>query len=337
MLEFGQNLHETLAPIETWARQGYAQIVGSDERSYWIWLIGALLAADLLYRFWNRPKSESFWSYAAPWRIYTHPSAILDYKFLFFQRLLTAFIIGPMLVSALVLGNWGSKLLSSSFGPGPAWKPGWITLVVFGAIRLVLFDIGHYLSHYLQHKVPFFWEFHKLHHSAEVLTPVTAYRAHPVESIMDSMFQGPLQALGLAVFFYVYGNDQSLLTFVGINAVVIPYFLISSLRHSHVWISFGPTLEHIFSSPAQHQIHHSRARQHLDTNLSEYFSFLDWIGGTLYVPKGQETLDFGLYEGADTELASVWSFYWVPVKRAFALLFHSQAPLTGTSASGTNA
>ena len=65
---------------------------------------------------------------------------------------------------------------------------------------LLLLDIGHYISHYIQHKVPFFWEFHKVHHAAEVLTPVTAFRAHPVESILDSLFQGPLQALGLAGF-----------------------------------------------------------------------------------------------------------------------------------------
>jgi hypothetical protein len=28
--------------------------------------------------------------------------------------------------------------------------------------------------------VPFLWEFHKVHHSATVLTPVTSIRVHPV-------------------------------------------------------------------------------------------------------------------------------------------------------------
>jgi sterol desaturase/sphingolipid hydroxylase (fatty acid hydroxylase superfamily) len=193
-------------------------------------------------------------------------------------------------------------------------------LVTFSAIGLVLFDIGHYLSHYVQHKVPFFWEFHKIHHAAEVLTPVTAFRAHPVEAILDSLFQGPLQALGLAVFYYLYGGRQFVVTFVGMNGVLLFYYLVGNLRHTHLWISFGPKLEHILCSPAQHQIHHSRAPQHLDTNFSEYFSFLDWIGGTLYVPKGREELDFGLSEGPDPELTTVWSLYWVPMKRAFRRL-----------------
>lgn len=318
MLEtFNQDLDEALGPLIAWVSQLRSQVFGPNEGNEWLWLVGALVATDLLYRFWNRPRSESFWSYTAPWRIYSHPSAVLDYKFLLVQKVVNGLVIGPMLVSALVLGNWGSNVLTSWLGPGPGWTPSTAVLLAFAAVRLLLFDIGHYISHYLQHKVPFFWEFHKVHHSAEVLTPVTAFRTHPMESILDSLFQGPLQALGLAGFYYLYGNDHSLTTFVGVNAIVIPYYLISSLRHSHVWISFGPVLEHIFSSPAQHQIHHSRAPQHLDTNLSQYFSFLDWIAGTLYVPQGREALDFGLSEGADSELRSVWTFYWIPVKRAF--------------------
>jgi len=125
------------------------------------------------------------------------------------------------------------------------------------------------------------------------------------------------------------------MTFVGMNAVILPYFLIGSLTHSHVWISFGPALEHVFISPAQHQIHHSRAPRHLDRNLAQYFSLLDWIGGTLYIPREEETLDFGLSEGVDSELKTVWGLYWTPFKRAVGLLLGSYTPLTDTPASQT--
>jgi sterol desaturase/sphingolipid hydroxylase (fatty acid hydroxylase superfamily) len=232
---FGQNLAQVLSPLAGLAHWFSAQVLGPDERKYWLSLAGALIAIDLFYRCWNRPRSESFWSYAALWRIYTHSSALLDYKFVVVQNLVSVFIIAPMLISALALGNWGSKILVSWLGPGPGWTAGVSALVMFAAIRILLFDIGHYISHYLQHKIPFFWEFHKVHHAAEVLTPVTAYRAHPVESILDSVFQGPLQALGLAVFYYLYGGQQSVITFAGINAIVILYFLIDNVRHSHLW------------------------------------------------------------------------------------------------------
>src|SRR5262249_4620496 len=160
-----------------------------------------------------------FWSYSAPARIYGHRSAILDYKFFFIQKLAIALIVAPMLVSAIAIGKWGASALATRFGPGPGWKAGVTALVVFGLIDIVLFDLGHYLSHYVQHKVPFFWEFHKIHHAAEVLTPITSFRVHPVENILDSAMQGPLQALGLTVFYYLYGTDLSLPAVLWFSAI----------------------------------------------------------------------------------------------------------------------
>ena len=42
-------------------------------------------------------------------------------------------------------------------------------------------DLAVWLTHYLQHKVVVLWQFHQVHHSAEVLTPMTVYRMHPVD------------------------------------------------------------------------------------------------------------------------------------------------------------
>lgn len=309
------------------AHRFFVRVTGPDELTFWLWLAGALIVTDVLTRVWHRSSSETFWSCAAPWRIYTHASAVLDYKLLVTDRLITASIVGTMLVSATALGHWGASALTSSLGPGPGWQPTLAGLILFACVRLLMFDIGHYISHYLQHMVPFFWEFHKVHHAAEVMTPVTAYRIHPLEPIMDSVFQGPLQAIGLAGFYYLYGSDQSAMTFVGMNAIVLPFFFIGGFRHSHVWISFGPAVEHVLCSPAQHQIHHSRAPQHLNKNLSEYFSFIDWICGTLYVPKGEEALEFGLHHGPDAELKTLSHAYWVPVRRAMRGLVRSDPGL----------
>lgn len=326
MLEtFGQNLKETLGPLAGWFA---AHVFSPNDLRSWLGLAAVLIAVDLLYRCWSRPRSESFWSYSAPWRIYTHPSAVLEYKYFFVRHVVDAILLAPMVAFTLVMGNWGSKVISEWLGPGPGWTPGSAALVLFAVGGVLLVDTGHYISHYIQHKVPFLWEFHKVHHAAEVLTPVTAFRAHPVEIIVDSLFQSPLQALGLAVFQYLYGGRPSLITFVGIGAIVAFLYLIDNLRHSHLWISFGPRLEHILSSPAQHQIHHSTAPHHLNRNLAQYFSFLDWIGGTLCVTSKSETLNFGLVEGPDPELKTIWSLYWVPFKRAFRIL-RSSPPQPG--------
>lgn len=315
-------------------RHFLTHVSGRTEVYFWLWLAGAMFAVDFLYRVANRPAAEPFWKYATPQKIFTHPSAILDYKYVVLNRLVVLFAVAPLLLSSVVTGGWVSGLLTALFGSGPGWTAGPAGYLTFAVIGVVLLDAGQYLSHYLQHKIPFFWEFHKIHHAAEVLTPVTAFRVHPVENILDAVVQAPMQGLAIGLYGYLYGGPGSVVSLVWLATIFPLNYLVGSLRHTHIWVSFGPVLEHIFSSPAQHQIHHSRAPQHIDTNFSRYFSFFDWFAGTLYIPRGPEELQFGLTEGPDPELASVRSLYWVPLKRAYqrlrpsaqAVLPHGAAP-----------
>ena len=70
-------------------------------------------------------------------------------------------------------------------------------------------------------------------------------------------------------------------------------FVGASLRHSHIWFSFG-RLNLLLVSPAMHQVHHSKAEEHWDRNYGEVFSIWDWMFGSLYLPQQREDLNFGL-------------------------------------------
>ena len=48
------------------------------------------------------------------------------------------------------------------------------------AILFLAYELGYWLNHYLSHRIAFLWEFHKVHHSATVLTPLTNFRVHPI-------------------------------------------------------------------------------------------------------------------------------------------------------------
>jgi sterol desaturase/sphingolipid hydroxylase (fatty acid hydroxylase superfamily) len=127
-----------------------------------------------------------------------------------------------------------------------------------------------------------------------VLTPFTASRQHPVEIVVEgvaaALIAGPVQGVLLAL---LGGVDIWLL--FGANALVAASWLtLSHLRHSSVWLSFPKPIALVFSSPAQHQIHHSRDPRHWDRNFGELFSLWDWAAGTLYQPERRETLSFGL-------------------------------------------
>jgi sterol desaturase/sphingolipid hydroxylase (fatty acid hydroxylase superfamily) len=183
-------------------------------------------------------------------------------------------------------------------------------------------DFVTFLTHLLHHRVPLLWEFHKVHHSAEVLTPVTVFRKHPLYNVfeygMNILLIGPLQGL-IALSFVGHAAP---VTLFGANIVFALFHLAgANLRHSHIWLSFGPRLSHVLSSPAQHQIHHSRAAQHANKNFGEVFALWDWLFGTLYVPgRAPEALVFGLAEEGAPQHRTLWAVYTQPFVNCLALL-----------------
>ena len=64
----------------------------------------------------------------------------------------------------------------------PLW-PAWVVMTMATALQLLTYEFAYWFGHYLFHKVPAMWEFHKVHHSAEVMTTLTELRQHPVEII----------------------------------------------------------------------------------------------------------------------------------------------------------
>jgi sterol desaturase/sphingolipid hydroxylase (fatty acid hydroxylase superfamily) len=209
----------------------------------------------------------------------------------------TTGILSFATVAALFAVLTADALEGTGLARAPA-SGGWV-VVFLTIITAVTADFCTYWVHRLHHRIPVLWPFHEVHHSAEVMSPVTFYRKHPVYDAFHNLFiamaGGALQGAILALF---VGKPDAFL--IGnVNAL---YFLFnltgSNLRHSHVWLSYGPNVSKWLVSPAMHQCHHSRAVRHHDKNFGEVFAVWDRMFGTLYVPEAPETLEFGL---ADSE------------------------------------
>ena len=236
-----------------------------------------------------RQADGSFLAWLLPKHIIFHPSHVTDIKLYIVGRSLAAVgLLGTLSLTTLVAAT-----VVVSIGRGTAetaWHP--VLIAVFIA---VINDFGVYWVHRLHHRIPVIWPFHAVHHSAEVLTPVTVYRKHPVYDLFSRMFRGVLLGLLQGLFLAFFVGAVEVAVIAGTNVVYVLFNLTgSNLRHSHLWLRYGTVLEHVLISPAQHQIHHSRANRHKDKNYGEIFAFWDWLFGTLYVPSNRETLDFGL-------------------------------------------
>lgn len=252
------------------------------------YLIAMVVIGFFLYRKAN--EQSGFFSWLFPKSMYLHASTLTDIKLFLFGRILTVVgvfnNIAVTVYAATVVHSWihGNVDENSTLHP-----------LLIGFIILLAADFGTYVTHRVHHEAKVLWPFHAVHHSAEVLTPVTVYRKHPIYDLISTLIKSLLKGLIVGLLLSLFVSKIEYLLLVGTTSFYVIFNLVgANFRHTHVWLSYGRVLEHIFISPAQHQIHHSVAKEHWNKNYGEIFAIWDWMFGTLYVPQEKEILEFGI-------------------------------------------
>ena len=275
--------------------------------------------AYLLFRRRRRQgltEARSFWQFVGGSAVHLHPSALLDYRYYFVRALLKVLLVVPIigLVDPYVLQSADYvAFFTRLWGARPQLGENLGLSLLYGLGVFLINDFASYWSHRAFHS-RWLWEFHKVHHAAPVLVPLTASRVHFLEKIADSLLSLVLLGAYAGLFWYLCGGEVSRYTLFGVTYLVFLFnCLAANLRHSHVWLSFGPTLEHVFNSPAQHQIHHSDAPHHFHKNFGTNLSLWDWMFGTLYTTTHvPEQLSFGTAERDPHRYLSLYSLIVMP-------------------------
>lgn len=257
---------------------------------------------------------KGFVTYALNPNIYGHKSAWQDYGLFLLNGIFYFGIFAQYELSSTRIAGWMHRGLESVCGlltsPAVTSVAG---IFALSFVVALLFDFSTFIGHYLFHKLPPLWAFHKVHHSAEVMTPISVNRLHPVELFVNSLAFAICVGIGQGVFSYLAMQDVTGAKVRGIKSMFFLFFLTGvNLRHSHIWVSYPKWLSWVLLSPAQHQIHHSAAAKHYTKNLGLIFSFWDRIFGTLYVPKEREELQFGLTLKNPNPYTSLKELYFKP-------------------------
>ncbi|MBT3703445.1 MAG: sterol desaturase family protein [Alphaproteobacteria bacterium] len=278
---------------------------------HWPFLLSALTIALLATRF--APGALHFLKVYFSRAVWWHPSARADYLYYLINGAFFPVIFAPLLAVSAIVSSATVDMFNAPSGSGEAH---WIIVTAFSLAVFVAYDFGRYIGHWVQHKNAVLWEFHKVHHSAEVLTPLTSFRLHPVDLLLMSAVPGFFTGLVGGSAIIATGGAITPWQVLGMHGGIAAYHLISNLRHTHVWVSFGPVWSRYFISPAQHQIHHSADEKHFHTNIGWAFAIWDRLFGTLYVPEGKEEITYGLGDGTDADYHGVIRMYFLPVVRA---------------------
>jgi sterol desaturase/sphingolipid hydroxylase (fatty acid hydroxylase superfamily) len=161
-----------------------------------------------------------------------------------------------------------------------SWPP-WVETI----LALLLFDLWMYLWHRANHRIPFLWRFHRMHHTDDQLDVSSALRFHTGELIFSSLLRlaiVPLLGLGLSQLILYETLLQPIILFHHSN-VALPERIDRLLRAMIV-------------TPNMHRVHHSQEKFETNSNYSSVFSFWDRLGRSFRRRPDPLTLRYGLPE-----------------------------------------
>src|SRR5262245_53760880 len=98
-------------------------------------------------------------------------------------------LFGWALFSSDFVSRTTTGALADVFGALPnSGLDGFAGRLIVTVALFLAYELAYWTDHYLSHRIPLLWEFHKVHHTAEVLSPMTVFRVHPVDGIVFANF-----------------------------------------------------------------------------------------------------------------------------------------------------
>ncbi|SEC38301.1 Sterol desaturase/sphingolipid hydroxylase, fatty acid hydroxylase superfamily [Tenacibaculum sp. MAR_2009_124] len=292
-------------------------LISPKRRTYFIYLVTSALLAYYVY--FRSKNKQGFLQYLFPKKVWLGKSAFVDYSMVIFNSLFKVIFIGPYLILGLYIAFYTNEFLLEKFGYATVNLGKTETIIYYTIALTVMGDFFTYLIHLLMHKIPFLWEFHKVHHSATELNPFTQYRIHPIELLINNAKSLFVFGVLTGIFDYLSNHQINKLIFLGVNVFGFVFmFLGANLRHSHIKLTYPTFIEKLLISPFQHQIHHSNSPDHFDKNMGSKLAIWDWMFGTLVLSKTTKDIEFGVEESHDK-----FSTFWGNLATPFINIYNS--------------
>ena len=207
---------------------------------------------------------------------------------------------GTHLVRNLALGLLNSAVIAVVFAALWVWAASWAEAHAFGLLNVLkgeaglpgwahalgavlLLDAWTYLWHRLNHRVPFLWRFHRVHHADAQMDVTTASRFHVGEIVLSSALRIPL-----IILFGVYAWELVLYETL--------MFIVVQFHHANV--ALPPRLDRVLRlvivTPAMHKVHHSRWQPETDSNYSSMLSVWDRLFRSFRLRARLDEIELGL-------------------------------------------
>ena len=216
--------------------------------------LGFFLGVFLCMAFWERlaPRRPLSQSRFTRW---TNNLALTTFNAFLVYLVFPVAAVG----TALYAGEKGWGLFQNL--AAPEWAE--------GLAAIIMLDILLYTQHVLFHRIPFFWRFHRMHHTDLDIDITTGARFHPVEILLSMVIKmGAVAAIGPPAW--------SVIVFeILLNAT-------SMFNHSDVLLPSRADrlLRLLVVTPDMHRVHHSVIVRETNSNFGFNFPWWDRIFST---------------------------------------------------------
>lgn len=266
----------------------YIHIIKDSFSGYYNYLIHEILHPSWYnYFYWLIAISLFFLALEiiAPWRkqqAILRKDFWLDSFYMFFNFFLFS-LIGYNALSNVAVTFFNDILLLVNIDNLAFFQiqnfPYWTQLLILFLVK----DFIQYFIHRLLHKVPFLWNFHKVHHSVKEMGFAAHLRFHWMETVVYRTLEYiPLALIGFGI------ND-----FILVHLFTLAW---GHFNHSNLKIPLG-IFKYIFNNPQMHIWHHGKKLpKKTGVNFGLTLSVWDYLFKTDYIPKNGKDIELG-FEG----------------------------------------
>ncbi len=144
------------------------------------------------------------------------------------------------------------------------WRPAYWAGLPGLALDILILDFWIYWWHRINHRLPFLWRFHEVHHLDEMLDTTSALRFHFGEVLLSSLVRAGV----------IFTLAVPLRSVVAFEALI----LVSALfHHSNIKLPgrFEKALQFFIVTPSVHWVHHHAKQRDTDSNYATVLSVWD--------------------------------------------------------------
>lgn len=163
--------------------------------------------------------------------------------------------------------------------------PKWLGLLILFFVN----DFVQWNTHRLLHRVPFLWNFHKVHHSVKEM----GFAAHLRYHWMEPVVYNTIRYVPLAIIANYSAQDVAVVHFFNIT--------IGHLNHANLGWNYG-IFRYLLNNPKMHIWHHAKQlpkHARFGVNFGLTLSLWDYLFKTAHIPYNGKDIELG-FEGDET-------------------------------------